>query len=311
MDKTGKVKKLGVALALGAGVVYWTWRQSQRAEKQAPEISTAEAQKLLEQAAPLLRLPSSPDHEPEVLPDGAGLRCPVTGQILPYREGILWLLEGDERERTITQQALDTSLSAWAYDAARGWIVRALGALDFDQDAALTQERLRVEAGDVVLDLACGHGNFTVEWAKRAGDDGLILGLDYSPAMLEQAVYHIRRWGLRNVLLIHGDAHALPFADGALPKINCSGGFHQFPDLPQALREIARVSAPGAVLTTSTFAEGKNDPRAGIKRWFKRTVDLHFVPLVKLGEQLTALGYKDYTWSLLGGWFGYAAAIKT
>jgi len=40
-----------------------------------------------------------------------------------------------------------------------------------------------------------------------------------------------------------------------LPKVNCSGGFHQFPDLPHAWREIARVSVGGAVLTASTFAE--------------------------------------------------------
>jgi ubiquinone/menaquinone biosynthesis C-methylase UbiE len=51
----------------------------------------------------------------------------------------------------------------------------------------------------------------------------------------------------------------LPFADGILRKVNCSAGFHQFPDLPQALREIARVSVEGAVLTIRTLAEGPTD----------------------------------------------------
>jgi hypothetical protein len=98
---------------------------------------------------------------------------------------------------------------------------------------------------------------------------------------------------------------------GALAKVNCSGGFHQFPDLPRALREIARVSAAGALLTASTFAQGPDDPRGGLKRWLKRRFDLHFVPLGELGEQLGACGYVAYDWSLPGsGWFGYASACK-
>jgi len=149
-----------------------------------------------------------------------------------------------------------------------------------------------------------------VKWAKRVGRVGLVIGLDISAAMLARAAHRAGRWGLDNVLLIRGDAHQLPFADGVLLKVNCSGGFHQFPDLPQALREIGRVSAEGAVLTASAFAEGPADPRAAVKRWMKRCFDLHFVPLVWLGEQLAALGYADYEWSLPGGWFGYTSARK-
>ena len=93
--------------------------------------------------------------------------------------------------------------------------------------------------------------------------------------------------------------------------MNCSGGFHQFPALPQALREIARVSAPGAALIASTFAEGIDDGRAPIKRWLKRRFDLHFVPIADLGDQLGALGYGSYEWLLPGGgWFGYTASHK-
>lgn len=174
----------------------------------------------------------------------------------------------------------------------------------------MIQEVLRLWPEDTVLDLACGHGNFTVEWAKRVGPDGLVIGLDLSPAMLARAAERINRWGLDNVLLIRGDSHHLPLVEASVRKVNCSGGFHQFPDLPQALREIARVSRPGATITASTFAEGPNDQRAGIKRWFKQRFALHFVSLEWLGEQLAKLGYCNYAWSLPGGWFGYASAKK-
>jgi ubiquinone/menaquinone biosynthesis C-methylase UbiE len=272
-------------------------------------VPAVQARCLLERITPLLRLPTAHDMPPQVLADGSGLRCPITERIFPYRNGVLDLL-GDGLEKTFTQHILDTSLTAWAYDRFRGWITPTLSVPDFDLEVAHTQEVLQAQNGDVILDLACGQGNFTVEWARRVGREGLVIGLDISGAMLTRAAYHVRRRGLDNVLLIRGDAQQLPFADGVFHKVNCSGGFHQFPDLTQALGEIARVSATGAVLTTSTFAEGPDDPHVRLKHRLKRRLELHFVPLVWLGEQLTAMGYTGYEWSLPGGWFGYASARK-
>jgi ubiquinone/menaquinone biosynthesis C-methylase UbiE len=264
----------------------------------------------LERATPLLRLPTSPDKLPEVLADGSGLRCPTTARVYPYRDGILDLLP-DTVSLTETQHVLNTPITSWAYDRFRGALMRVFGLPDFPSEVAAIQQRLQAQPGDTILDLACGHGNFTVEWAKRVGADGLVIGLDIAPAMLARAAAHVREWGLENVLLIRGDAHHLPLADASMPKVNCSGGFHQIPDLPQALREIARISTPGAVLTASTFADGTDERFAELKHWLKRRFALHFVPLTELGEHLAALGYTGYEWSLPGGWFGYATARRS
>lgn len=182
-----------------------------------------------------------------------------------------------------------------------------MGLPAFPAEFAAIQKDLQCLPGNTVLDLACGHGNFTAEWAKRSGPEGLVIGLDISSAMLSRAARRIHQWDLSNVLLIRGDALRLPLAAGAFDKVNCSGGFHQLPDLPQALREIARVSVPGAVLTASTFAEGPEDRWKYIKRWLKRRYDLHFVHLLRLGEQLEAVGFHEYQWALPGGWFGYTS----
>jgi ubiquinone/menaquinone biosynthesis C-methylase UbiE len=264
---------------------------------------------LLERAIAFLR-PAQSTHPPEVISDGTGLRCPTTGRVFTYRNAVLDLLD-EPPEKTMTQRAVDTNLSALAYDFLRTLLTRLVGLPRFTTEVAAIQEKLSVRAGDTVLDLACGPGNFTTEWARRAGSDGLVFGLDLSEPMLKRAAVNIRRAGLDNVLLIRGDAHSLPFVDRCLLKVNCSGGFHQFPDLPRALREIARVSSTDAVLTASTFAERPQDPHARFKRWAHRRFALHFVPLAQLGRQLETLGYADYTWSLPGGWFGYASARKS
>jgi ubiquinone/menaquinone biosynthesis C-methylase UbiE len=307
MAKRGILSGLAATAVLGLG---WAlWKHSQRPNASLAALPAGQAQALLERAAPLLRLPTSPDRPPEVLPDGSGLRCPVTGRTFSYHNGVLDLLSTDQ-DKTFTQDFLDPSFTAWAYDRFRGWLTRALNSPDFPVEVAHIQRALQAKAGDTILDLACGHGNFTVEWAKRVGPEGLVIGLDLSPAMLARAAHHVRRWGLDNVLLIRDDAHHLPFADRCLSRVNCSGGFHQFPDLPQALREIARVSAEDAVLAASTFAEGPADRYAALKRWLKRRFDLHFVLLLPLGEQLAAVGYGNYEWLLPGGWFAYTSARK-
>ncbi len=173
------------------------------------------------------------------------------------------------------------------------------------------QARLQVGPGDVVIDLACGHGNFTVEWARLAGPDGLVIGLDISRSMLARAAARVRTSGITNVLLIHGDAQALPIASGAARKINCSGGVHAFPELPRALGEIGRVSAPGAILTASMFAENPEHPRPRLREWLRVKYGLHFVPLAWLGEKLQGFGYGDYKWTAPKGGFAYTSAVKS
>jgi ubiquinone/menaquinone biosynthesis C-methylase UbiE len=233
----------------------------------------------------------------------------VTGHIFPYENGMLDFLQL-EGERTFAQRTLDTKLTAWLYDRLRESLCRVLRLPRFSAEVEMIQDKLQLGPGDVVLDLACGAGHFTVELAQRVGRTGLVIGLDRSIAMLERASARVADVVVDNVLLVRADAHHLPLATRSLSAINCSGGFHQFPDLPQALREISRVSLSGAVLTASTFAQEPGDPRLQRKERMQRAFSLHFVSLPWLGEQLASLGYVDYECSLPGGWFGYTSARK-
>jgi ubiquinone/menaquinone biosynthesis C-methylase UbiE len=215
-----------------------------------------------------------------------------------------------ETTKTFSQRALDTRFTAWAYDRARDRVLRVAGMESFEVEAAAIADALRPGPGEVVLDLACGHGNFTVEWARRVGPEGLVIGVDYSVAMLRRAAARVRESGLTNIVLVHGDAQHLPLTDSSFQRVNCSGGFHAFPDLPQALREISRVSAPGATLTASTFAEAPGDKLARPKRWLNRHFALHFVPLLWLGTELDQNGFRDFEWSMRGGSFAYTSAVR-
>ena len=103
-------------------------------------------------------------------------------------------------------------------------------------------EMLELSAGDRVLDVACGPGNFTREFAAVTGGSGLVVGLDASRTMLDRAVQEPNPAG---VAYVRGDASALPFRDGAFDAVCCFAALYLIERPFRTIAEIARVLAPG------------------------------------------------------------------
>jgi SAM-dependent methyltransferase len=102
-------------------------------------------------------------------------------------------------------------------------------------------QMLALSGGERVLDVACGPGNFTREFARAAGD-GLVVGLDASDKMLARGT---RAGVAANVAYVRGDACALPFADASFDAVCCFAALYLIERPLVALDEIARVLAPG------------------------------------------------------------------
>jgi ubiquinone/menaquinone biosynthesis C-methylase UbiE len=105
---------------------------------------------------------------------------------------------------------------------------------------------------DRVLDVACGPGNFSREFAPAVGEEGLVVGIDSSRTMLERGAADLERSGLRNVALIRGDATELPFRDDAFDAVCCFAALHLFAEPLAALGDMARVLAPGGRIALMT-----------------------------------------------------------
>ncbi|MGE4607531.1 MAG: methyltransferase domain-containing protein [Myxococcota bacterium] len=257
----------------------------------------------LGRAAQLLRLSGPAGPAPEVAESGDALVCPATGRRAVVRNGIIDLL-GTRFEPNLGQRLLDTAPSAWFYDLIRPRLAPLVGMPTFDSEVASVVERLGLEPGSTVLDIACGQGNFTLELARFVGPGGLVIGLDIAGAMLKRAVQHLRESGLSNVVLLRGDALDLPFADACLSHINCSGGLHQFPDLKRALAEMARANRPAGRMTISGFASPTNDSNVGFRRWVQGG-DVNFVPMDELEADMQSAGYEQIGGDMPGRWVGY------
>lgn len=100
---------------------------------------------------------------------------------------------------------------------------------------------LALSRGDRVLDIACGPGNFTRDFAPAAAD-GLVVGIDASGTMLARAV---EKTASANMSYVRGDACALPFRAGSFDDVCCFAALYLIEQPTRALDEIARVLAPG------------------------------------------------------------------
>jgi len=116
------------------------------------------------------------------------------------------------------------------------------------EEHRMALEMLSIEPGDRVLDLACGPGNFTRDFARAAGD-GLVVGIDASASMLEVAV---RDSSADNAVYMRGDAGALPFRDGSFDAVCCFAALYLIEEPMRALAEIVRVLAPGGRIALLT-----------------------------------------------------------
>lgn len=109
------------------------------------------------------------------------------------------------------------------------------------EEHRIALEMLSISSGDRVLDVCCGPGNFTRDFAREAGE-GLVVGIDASETMLGVAV---RDADSDNVAYVRGDACDLPFRDGSFDAVCCFAALYLIDEPLRALEEIVRVLAPG------------------------------------------------------------------
>ncbi|RPA57680.1 methyltransferase domain-containing protein [Gordonia oryzae] len=121
-----------------------------------------------------------------------------------------------------------------------------------DYDAAL-RAFLRRPGERIVLDIACGPGNYTRDIAAGLTGDGRVVGIDYSPSMLHTAV---ATNSITRASYLRVDAHAIPFADNTFDEVICLAALYLIPDPLPVLDEMLRVARPGALLVVFTSVAG-------------------------------------------------------
>ena len=175
--------------------------------------------------------------------------------------GYLDLLDEDLESTGATQDLMTTSLVPAIYE--RYWrpalarVAKGITGPGMEEEVRIARLLLGLGPGDVVLDVACGPGNFSREFAKAVGDEGLVVGLDASRTMLSRGVADLRSAGVVNLALVRGDATGLPFREGSFDGVCCFAALHLFADPFAGLDEMRRVLGPGGRIALMTSVRRK------------------------------------------------------
>jgi SAM-dependent methyltransferase len=177
-------------------------------------------------------------------------------------KGYLDLLGGEEPPSTGPAQ--DLMLSGIVPAVYERWWRPALGRLakglfgpGMADEHRIARLLLGLGRGDGVLDVACGPGNFSRQFARVVGPTGLVVGIDASPTMLRRAV---RDSGSSNLAFVRGNAVALPFRDASFDAVCCFAALHLFADPFTAIDHMARVLTPGGRLAIFTSCRTRSSP---------------------------------------------------
>jgi ubiquinone/menaquinone biosynthesis C-methylase UbiE len=170
--------------------------------------------------------------------------------------GYLDLLPDDLESTGATQYQMTTRFVPAIYE--RYWrpalarVAKGISGPGMAEEVRIARLLLGLGPSEVVLDVACGPGNFSREFARAVGDEGLVVGIDASQTMLSRGVEELRSAGLANLALVRGDAARLPFRDGSFDAVCCFAALHLFADPFAGLDEMRRVLGPGGRIALMT-----------------------------------------------------------
>jgi SAM-dependent methyltransferase len=188
----------------------------------------------------------------------AFFRLAESGRAAGLASAILTQIDSQDPALSRDRERLDTvrrrrAEAASAYFRAHALEWNRLRSLHVDEAEVEAAMLMALGPGriDSLLDLGTGTGRILELFASRLGRG---LGLDVSHDMLTVARATLDRGGLRHVQVRHGDVYNLFLEPGSFDAVVVHQVLHYLDDPARALREAARVLAPGGRLLVVDFA---------------------------------------------------------
>jgi ubiquinone/menaquinone biosynthesis C-methylase UbiE/uncharacterized protein YbaR (Trm112 family) len=215
---------------------------------------------------------------------GAGIPDFIREELSESKDPVFRRMRGIDRMAAIYESKLWYPLVLNVYG---GWHSTSLPRL------IGTVTRMLESTTGRVLDVACGPGTYGRRIASASRE---VFGIDISKGMLRQGAAYVANEGIGNVHFARARVEALPFENEFFDAALCCGSLHLFADTEVALREIARVMKPAAILCVFTFTAGRGGilKFRRVREWSSKKHGLHVFTLPEMEQYLAASGFADF-----------------
>jgi len=133
------------------------------------------------------------------------------------------------------------------YSALEGYNPEA----DLGLGCGLPTQFAKIKKGDVVIDLGAGAGNDAFIARSETGETGKVIGIDFTPAMLDKARANTDKLGYNNVEFRQGDIENMPVTANTADVIVSNCVLNLVPNKHGVFQDIFRVLKPGGHFSIS------------------------------------------------------------
>jgi arsenite methyltransferase len=167
---------------------------------------------------------------------------------------------------------------------------------DLGLGCGLPTEFAKIKAGDTVIDLGSGAGNDAFIARKIVGENGKVLGIDFTEAMIAKARTNAEKLSFNNVEFRLGDIDDMPVTSNYADVIVSNCVLNLVPNKHKVISEIFRVLKPGAHFSISDIVLEGNLPA----KW-KEVAELYAgcvsgaIQKQVYLEMITEAGFKNVT----------------
>lgn len=122
---------------------------------------------------------------------------------------------------------------------------------DLGLGCGLPTQFAKIKKGDVVVDLGSGAGNDCFVARHETGETGKVIGIDFTPAMIDKARNNAEVRGFNNVEFRQGDIENMPITSNVADVIVSNCVLNLVPNKDAVIKDIYRVLKPGGHFSIS------------------------------------------------------------
>src|SRR3984885_5366054 len=122
---------------------------------------------------------------------------------------------------------------------------------DLGLGCGLPTQFANIRKGDIVIDLGSGAGNDCFVARAETGETGKVIGIDFTPAMIDKASVNAEKLAFNNVEFRHGDIEKIPVTENFADVVVSNCVLNLVPNKDGVFKEIYRTLKPGGNFSIS------------------------------------------------------------